>query len=72
MHSYLFVGDIVRGAIISLGDSKQYYLSTADVELGVFHAKSQINGNIMVPVSWKVKFIVILLGCFHNFFCSNF
>lgn len=28
-------GDIVRARVISLGDARQYYLSTAENELGV-------------------------------------
>lgn len=44
--------DIVRAAVISLGDSKSYYLSTAKNELGVISATS-VAGAPMVPVSWK-------------------
>jgi exosome complex RNA-binding protein Csl4 len=33
-------GDIVRARVISLGDSRQYYLSTAENELGVLYAKA--------------------------------
>ena len=55
MHECFRPGDIVRGAIISLGDSRQYYLSTAEVELGVLYAKNQITGNLMTPISWKVS-----------------
>lgn len=33
-------GDIVRAKVISLGDARSYYLSTADNSLGVVHAKS--------------------------------
>ena len=46
------VGDIVRAVVISLGDERSYYLSTAKNELGVVMAKSDW-GNTMVPVSWK-------------------
>ncbi|TKA23210.1 hypothetical protein B0A50_07603 [Salinomyces thailandicus] len=46
------VGDIVRAVVISLGDERSYYLSTAKNELGVVMAKSEW-GNTMVPVSWK-------------------
>lgn len=45
-------GDIVRARVISLGDSKQYYLSTAENELGVRWAKSEA-GAIMIPISWE-------------------
>ena len=54
IHECFRPGDIVLGRVISLGDSRQYYLSTADVELGVRWAKSQLSGNIMTPISWKV------------------
>ncbi|CAI6340935.1 unnamed protein product [Periconia digitata] len=46
------VGDLVRGTVISLGDQSNYYLSTAQNELGVVMAKSEA-GNTMYPVSWK-------------------
>ena len=46
------VGDIVRATVISLGDEKTYYLSTAGNELGVVMATSEA-GNRMFPVSWK-------------------
>ena len=46
------VGDVVRAAVISLGDERAYYLGTARNELGVVMAWSQ-GGNAMVPVSWR-------------------
>ena len=46
------VGDIVRGVVISLGDERNYYVSTAKNEFGVVMAKSEAD-NQMVPVSWK-------------------
>jgi exosome complex component CSL4 len=46
------VGDIVRAQIISLGDERNYYISTAGNELGVVIARSEA-GNAMVPVSWR-------------------
>ncbi|RAL14552.1 exosome non-catalytic core subunit CSL4 [Aspergillus homomorphus CBS 101889] len=46
------VGDIVRGAVISLGDQSFYYLTTARNDLGVVMARSEA-GNMMFPVSWK-------------------
>lgn len=46
------VGDVVRAVVISLGDERSYYLSTAKNELGVVMAWSQW-GNAMVPVNWK-------------------
>ncbi|KAI0119346.1 hypothetical protein F4814DRAFT_236431 [Daldinia grandis] len=45
-------GDIVRAQVISLGDQANYYLSTANNELGVIMATSEA-GNPMFPVSWK-------------------
>lgn len=46
------VGDVVRAVVISLGDERSYYLSTAKNELGVVMAVSEW-GNQMVPVSWR-------------------
>ena len=46
------VGDVVRAVVISLGDERSYYLSTAKNEFGVVMAVSEC-GNQMVPVSWK-------------------
>jgi len=45
-------GDIVRAEVISLGDSRSYYLSTAKNELGVVYAKS-LAGSPMMPISWQ-------------------
>jgi len=45
-------GDIVRADVISLGDSRSYYLSTAKNELGVILAQSTA-GHTMVPISWE-------------------
>ncbi|KAJ3672091.1 hypothetical protein LUZ60_006812 [Juncus effusus] len=44
-------GDIVRALVLSLGDARAYYLSTAKNELGVVSAQS-IAGGTMVPISW--------------------
>jgi exosome complex component CSL4 len=46
------VGDIIRAQVISLGDERNYYISTAGNELGVVIARSEA-GNAMVPVSWR-------------------
>ncbi|KAK3059044.1 exosome 3'-_5 exonuclease subunit ski4 (Csl4) [Extremus antarcticus] len=46
------VGDVVRAVVISLGDERAYYLTTARNELGVVMAWSE-GGNVMVPVSWR-------------------
>jgi exosome complex component CSL4 len=52
MQECFMPGDIVRGLVVSLGDSRQYYLSTADVDYGVVLAKSAA-GHLMSAVSWK-------------------
>ena len=46
------LGDIVRATVISLGDERSYYISTAGNEYGVIVATSE-DGNAMVPASWK-------------------
>ncbi|CAM0134871.1 hypothetical protein VKS41_000560 [Umbelopsis sp. WA50703] len=45
-------GDIIRAEVISLGDARSYYLSTAKNELGVIFAKS-VAGETMIPISWQ-------------------
>ncbi len=37
-------GDLVRAAVLSLGDSRSYLLTTARNELGVVSAKSATSG----------------------------
>ena len=44
-------GDIVLARVLSLGDSKSYFLSTAENELGVIYARSE-GSHAMVPISW--------------------
>ncbi|XP_074564721.1 uncharacterized protein LOC141821220 [Curcuma longa] len=51
MHLSFHPGDIVRALVLSLGDARAYYLSTAKNELGVVSAQSIAGGN-MVPISW--------------------
>jgi exosome complex component CSL4 len=46
------VGDLVRGTVISLGDSGNYYIATDSNELGVVVARSE-EGRVMYPVSWR-------------------
>lgn len=46
-------GDIILARIISLGDARRYYLSTADNHLGVIRATCAESGVIMHPISWK-------------------
>ncbi|KZS93290.1 hypothetical protein SISNIDRAFT_76159 [Sistotremastrum niveocremeum HHB9708] len=45
-------GDVVRGIVLSLGDSRSYYVSTARNDLGVIFATSEA-GATMDPVSWQ-------------------
>ncbi|CAO3570997.1 unnamed protein product [Mortierella alpina] len=45
-------GDIVRAQVISLGDARSYYLSTAANELGVIFGTS-VAGGSLVPISWQ-------------------
>ncbi|KND01660.1 exosome non-catalytic core subunit CSL4 [Spizellomyces punctatus DAOM BR117] len=45
-------GDVVRAEVVSLGDARSYYLSTAKNELGVIFAQSMA-GYTMIPVSWE-------------------
>ncbi|EUC35493.1 hypothetical protein COCCADRAFT_24568 [Bipolaris zeicola 26-R-13] len=46
------VGDLVRGTVISLGDSGNYYVATDRNEYGVVLARSE-EGRVMHPVSWR-------------------
>ena len=42
----------MRAVVISLGDERSYYLSTAKNEFGVVMATSEWD-NQMFPISWK-------------------
>lgn len=44
-------GDVVRAEVLSLGDSRNYLLTTAKNELGVVYAPS-VAGATMTPISW--------------------
>ncbi|KAF8323109.1 hypothetical protein DL93DRAFT_2070575 [Clavulina sp. PMI_390] len=44
-------GDVVRGVVISLGDARSYYITTARNDLGVIFATSEA-GASMQPISW--------------------
>lgn len=44
-------GDIVRALVISRGDARSYYLSTARNDLGVVSAPGR-GGRAMIPLSW--------------------
>lgn len=52
MNDMFRVGDIIRAVVISLGDERNYYISTAGNDFGVVVARSE-EGNAMVPASWK-------------------
>ncbi|RCI07198.1 hypothetical protein CU098_013940 [Rhizopus stolonifer] len=45
-------GDIIKADVLSLGDARSYYLSTAKNELGVIFATS-VAGVPMIPISWQ-------------------
>jgi len=45
-------GDIVRAQVLSLGDARSYFLSTAGDDLGVVHARAAASGEAMAPLSW--------------------
>ncbi|KAJ9105085.1 hypothetical protein QFC20_004371 [Naganishia adeliensis] len=46
------LGDTVKASVLSLGDARSYFLSTADKHLGVIAATSEA-GNPLIPVSWQ-------------------
>ncbi|RSH84566.1 exosome 3'-_5 exonuclease subunit ski4 (Csl4) [Apiotrichum porosum] len=46
------LGDIVKAKVLSLGDARSYYLSTAANELGVVYATSE-DGHPLLPVSYQ-------------------
>ena len=47
-------GDLVVCRVLSLGDSRRYFLSTAEANLGVIRAlSSKCEGVAMIPVSFK-------------------
>ena len=45
-------GDVVRAEVLSLGDARSFYLTTAKNELGVVFARS-LAGEPMIPISWQ-------------------
>jgi len=45
-------GDVIKGLVISLGDARSYYITTARNDLGVIFATSEAGGT-MEPVSWQ-------------------
>ncbi|TFK41041.1 hypothetical protein BDQ12DRAFT_678785 [Crucibulum laeve] len=44
--------DVVRGTVLSLGDARSYFVSTARNDLGVIFATSEA-GATLEPVSWQ-------------------
>ena len=46
-------GDIVLAKVLSLGDTRRYFLTTAEPELGVLYAVCYSSGKPMIPYSWK-------------------
>lgn len=46
-------GDIILAKILSLGDSRRYFLTTVEADLGVLKATCASSGKEMVPISWK-------------------
>jgi exosome complex RNA-binding protein Csl4 len=53
LHDCFRPGDVVRAAVLSLGDARSYYLTTARNELGVVHARSAAAGEPLTPLSWQ-------------------
>ena len=53
VHECFRPGDIIEAQVISLGDARQYFLSTAEAMFGVRWARSETSGQLMVPLSWK-------------------
>lgn len=46
-------GDWIVARVLSMGDARRYFLSTAEPALGVIFAVSSVSGKPMLPVSWK-------------------
>ncbi|GAA5880660.1 hypothetical protein JCM16303_004300 [Sporobolomyces ruberrimus] len=46
-------GDVVRAKVISLGDARSYFLSTAANSLGVLFAVSGTTGSALEAISWE-------------------
>jgi exosome complex component CSL4 len=53
VHECFRPGDVVEARVISLGDARQYFLSTAEPEFGVRWARSESSGRLLVALSWK-------------------
>lgn len=52
-------GDLIRAEVLSLGDSRSYYLSTANSAYGVVHGMSD-SGHRLVAQSWST------MACSHT------
>jgi exosome complex component CSL4 len=50
MYACFHPGDIVRAEILSLGDQRSYYLTTAKNDLGVVYAKSVAGERSLKPL----------------------
>ncbi|GAA98685.1 uncharacterized protein L969DRAFT_91393 [Mixia osmundae IAM 14324] len=46
-------GDLVRAQVVSPGDARSYYLSTARNDLGVISASAEDTGEPLVAISWE-------------------
>lgn len=49
LYSSFRPGDLVRAQVVSLGDSRSYFLSTASNDCGVVYAKST-SGELLQPL----------------------
>ena len=45
-------GDLIRAKIISMGDSRSFFCSTAESDCGVKFARS-LSGNLMKAINWR-------------------
>lgn len=57
IYEYFRPGDTVRAEVVSLGDAKQFYLKTSNVNLGVIQSKSR-SGSCMIPLNPQVIFFL--------------
>ena len=46
-------GDVVKAEVLSLGDDRAFYLTTAKNSLGVISATCEASGEVMLPISWQ-------------------
>jgi exosome complex component CSL4 len=53
IHESFRPGDIILARIISLGDSRRFFLSTTENEMGVIRAVCSSSGKVMSPINWK-------------------